>query len=365
MRRTDKHDTTWPLAGQTAAKHALLRHYLGAWLPIMSRHQGRIIFIDGFAGPGVYSEGEHGSPLVALHCLLEHRNSDPKCEYVFLFNEADTERVAKLQEVLDSYEDERGGYPDNLKVVVRDRPFEDLVDELLDSVGDRSLAPTLAFVDPFGFSGASMEQLQRLLQFDRCELLIYFGFNNINRFATSGKVDEHLTKAFGTTDFTQAPPAGTSDRRQFLVDLYARQLREVAKFPYVQHFQMDNDRNLTAYYLFYATRHRLGLDKMKQAMWRVAPTGDYRFADSLNGQDVLMGLDEVDTQPLQNALLGKFGGQTVGMEEVEDFLLTETPYHSGHLKQKTLSPMQRDGLLSTDQDRKGKFTGAKITFKKP
>jgi three-Cys-motif partner protein len=69
--------TRWPLDPHTRAKHQILRSYLDAWLPIMARWNGRIIFLDGFAGPGRYAGGEEGSPLIALRALLEHPHMTP------------------------------------------------------------------------------------------------------------------------------------------------------------------------------------------------------------------------------------------------------------------------------------------------
>jgi three-Cys-motif partner protein len=44
----------WPLDPHTHAKHVILRSYLGAWFPILNKYNGRIVYIDGFAGPGEY-----------------------------------------------------------------------------------------------------------------------------------------------------------------------------------------------------------------------------------------------------------------------------------------------------------------------
>jgi hypothetical protein len=44
----------WPLDPHTLAKHEILRRYLYAWFPIMSCYNGRLVFLDGFAGPGAY-----------------------------------------------------------------------------------------------------------------------------------------------------------------------------------------------------------------------------------------------------------------------------------------------------------------------
>jgi hypothetical protein len=39
---------------------------------MLSKYNGRNIYIDGFAGPGRYKGGEDGSPIIALKALLEH-----------------------------------------------------------------------------------------------------------------------------------------------------------------------------------------------------------------------------------------------------------------------------------------------------
>ena len=63
----------WPLEPHSKAKHLVLRNYLDAWLPILGSRSGRILFVDGFAGPGQYESGEEGSPVVALRAFAEHK----------------------------------------------------------------------------------------------------------------------------------------------------------------------------------------------------------------------------------------------------------------------------------------------------
>ena len=54
--------TTWPIEPHTKAKHEILRRYWQAWLPIITKLGSRVLYIDGFAGPGRYEGGEDGSP---------------------------------------------------------------------------------------------------------------------------------------------------------------------------------------------------------------------------------------------------------------------------------------------------------------
>lgn len=356
---------TWKIEPHTRAKHDLLRAYLGAWFPIMSKFNKRLVMFDGFAGPGVYEHGEPGSPVIALRTLAEHHYATKMsdCEFVFLFNEHDRGRFARLQQSVSELETELGALPKNVNVRLSNSNFSALVSEILDSIGENRLAPTFAFVDPFGYKDVSMAQLKDFLGFPKCELFIYFDFNSANRFATSGQVDESFEQLYGTNQFAQAPPAGDPGRGSFLTDLYEAQLREVCKFPYVQRFAMVNSQGRTGNYIFYCTRSYTGLKSMKAAMWKIDPTGEYRFSDLLHGLPVLFTVD-VDTAPLQEELCRVFRGKTVTVEEVEKHVVIHTPFAASHVKKKTLKPMQDAGRITcTGQRLKGTFPeGTRITF---
>jgi three-Cys-motif partner protein len=60
----------------TEAKHKILDRYLKAWFPILGSANKRIIYLDGFAGPGEYYGGEDGSPIIALKIAKDHKLRD-------------------------------------------------------------------------------------------------------------------------------------------------------------------------------------------------------------------------------------------------------------------------------------------------
>jgi hypothetical protein len=62
--------TLWELEGHSEAKPEILRRYVGGWLPIMAQWNGRLLVLDGFAGPGRVAGGEEGSPPPAGRLLL-------------------------------------------------------------------------------------------------------------------------------------------------------------------------------------------------------------------------------------------------------------------------------------------------------
>ncbi len=367
MGRTGEQETVWELKPHTRAKHQLLTGYLKAWFPILSRWNKRVVFIDGFAGPGIYKDNEPGSPLEALSVLLQHeyKNKMKDKEFVFLFNESDTERYNRLDSIVKDYIREHQPWPDNVKVKVGCDKFENVAESILSYLEEQksNLAPTFAFVDPFGVKGLPMDLLRRLLSFDRCELFAYFDFNTVNRFASAGNIDDRLVELFGTDEFRKAKNLAGPERKNFLHDLYQSQLEEVCGFHYVKSFEIINDTGHTGYFLFYGTRDIKGLEKMKDVMWNVDPGGGAKFSDILGGQDVLFQA-EADTRPLQRDLAQQFHGRLVSIEELEEYVLVHTPYAIKHIRTRTLKPMQAEGAItSPNQKRKNTFpSGTLVQF---
>jgi three-Cys-motif partner protein len=66
----------------------------------MASWNGRVVYIDGFAGPGKYNMGEDGSPLVVLKAARDH-TYPMKGELVCIFVESDLDRYQYLTSVLD------------------------------------------------------------------------------------------------------------------------------------------------------------------------------------------------------------------------------------------------------------------------
>ena len=298
--------TLWDIEPHTVAKHQLLEHYLKAWYPILGSTEGRIVFLDGFAGPGIYSGGEPGSPIIAIRTLLNHtafsrlRNS---CEFVFHFIEKEPDRLAMLKRELNNL----GSLPDEVTVHTHLDEFHNIVGELTDSLESRNqrLAPTLAFVDPFGVSGVPMELISKFLDSPKCELFLILMADHLNRFLKVGSMRDARDELFGTNDFTAIESASPKQCIPMLVELYERQLVRTAKFNYTRDFQMKRRDGHDAYYVVYATRSERGIQKFKEAMWKVDPGEGRRFSDRNWNQASLFVKDNVDTQPASRSSHGR------------------------------------------------------------
>lgn len=162
-------ETVWELEPHTAAKHEILRRYLAAWFPILGTYHERIVYIDGFAGPGRYRNDEKGSPLIALNVAASQRKGSAG-EIVFWFIEERADRLAHLKQEL-----AKVSLPSHFRVTADSGRFHEKFGSVLTSIeGDaKQLAPTFAFIDPFGFSGVPFALIERLLRHARCEGVHY------------------------------------------------------------------------------------------------------------------------------------------------------------------------------------------------
>ncbi len=251
--------------------------------------------------------------------------------------------VAELRE-------SRKPWPTNVNVGITNATFIELTTEMLDHLDSRNLqlAPTFAFVDPVGVKATPMSVLKRLTDYPKGELLVYFAHEAVTRFCGAGNIDQVLTDLFGTEEYKDASLLTGTQRSQYVHDLYKRQLHDVCGFPYIQSFAMYDDRGKHLYDLFYCTREPLGLDRMKQAMWKMAPSGDFSFRDRFAGMEVIFG-DTVDTEPLRRDLLRQFTGQAVTIEAITDYVIVSTPFASNHVKRLTLAEMQKQDLISSPE----------------
>jgi three-Cys-motif partner protein len=321
-------ETIWKIEPHTEAKHEILRRYLEAWLPIMSKYHARIVYLDGFAGPGVYLGGEDGSPVIALETAVKHVLQANFKEIVFFFIERDKRRAEKLEKVL---AERFPNLSNKMKYHVIGAAFAPTFELVLNKMdeGGAMLAPTFAFLDPFGFSGLPMKLIGRMMKCEKCEVLVTFMVGFINRFMIEGR-EATLNELFATDEWKKANELEKpEDRIKFLVNLYEKQLKCEGGAQYVRSFAMTNKHNQISYYLVFGTKHPKGLEVMKGAMWKADKTGSYGFSDLTDpNQITFMDIgDEPYWVPKAAALVyNKFRGQTVPIEQIRGFVVTGTPF---------------------------------------
>jgi three-Cys-motif partner protein len=313
----------------TAAKHLLLRRYLDRWFPILGRHHKSINYIDGFAGPGEYRDGEVGSPQIAIEAAkahVEYGTLAPGVEIHFSFVEADPESARNLRAKLSALR-----YPTAFRVEVTTGEFAETIGGELDRLDREGQvpAPLVAFVDPFGFSGIPLDLMARILRHPRCEVFVNVMVEFINRFLEhpNEQVVAHFPRTFGTDEVLEIPRRH-GDREAAILALYRSQLGKLAS--YVGRFDMHGRRDQKTYSLFFASNHPRGFEKMKEAMWSVDKAQGSRFSDADPGESY--AFDLFPFWPLWDQLLARFAGRRLPMEDVERFVVERSDFLPTHLR---------------------------------
>ena len=332
-------NTIWKLDPHTGAKHAILRRYLQAWTPILA--QGgfpKIVYVDGFAGPGLYEGGEEGSPIIALKTAIDHAERI-RGSIVFLFVEANTDRAEFLRRLVEELSP-----PPNFQVIIEGgKTFADAFVGFYRQLISRNgrLPPMFAFIDPFGWKGVSFSVIREILSQPSCEVLLTFMYEEINRFIGHPDQEANFDSFFGSSNWRSCINlTSANERNRCLHDLYFSQLKRSTQARYVRSFQMRNSSGAIDYYLFYATGNQLGLKKMKEAMWKVDPSGDFTFSDATDRNQMVLFGGEPNFNQLRKQLLDHFAGRETTIAEIEEYILSETAFRETHYKRQILKPLE-------------------------
>lgn len=358
QKRDDGLDTVWDIGEHTVGKHRVMKAYLDGWFPVISRYAGRVLFIDGFAGPGKYKGGEEGSPIIALKALRDHSYRPMmKAEFVFLFIEKDEPRAEVLRHQIAPIVAELGP---TVKTEVVAGVFDARMTEVLDAVVEQKkrLAPAFVMVDPFGVGQTPMSVIARILENPKSEVFISYMWEWINRFKGEPEFEAPLTELHGTDAWKEYRNHPKADQKPFLYNLYEDQLR-AAGAKHVTYFELLKG-NRHVYTIFFATKHAKGMDLMKSSIWKADKTGNYQFRGR-DESELMLDIDQPNLKPFQRELQTAFGDANVSIDEVIEWAMGDaTDYHSGHVKS-ALKAMELNGIVSNviraggQKRRKGTF----------
>jgi three-Cys-motif partner protein len=353
-------EVTWELDPHTKAKHDILRRYLQAWFPILSKYNKRIVYIDGFSGPGEYKGGEDGSPIIALNVAKDHI-IDLKAEIVFWFIEKEEKRCTHLRGLIDTIET-----PKNFVINVECSTFDESLNSTLEDIEKQGqkLAPTFAFIDTFGISDTPFSVVKKIMKYEKCEILITFMSGFLKRFKNEDYNEKHVDKLFGTKDWHHLDEEDMSESD--IVEFYQSRLSTVAK--YVRSFTMKNNNNQVIYRLLFGTNSYDGLRKMKESMWKVDETGSYTYSDSTDPNQTVLFKIEPDYADLKKLILERFKDKMVSIEDLKKYVVIKTPYRETHIKNQILKPMEQSSpqeitIVSSPRQKKFSYpSGTVIKF---
>lgn len=329
--------------GLQNAKHQLLRSYLGDWFPILASFNGRVIYIDCHAGRGRHETGQEGSPIIAIQILLNHRQRDlilDNTEVNFILFELNRANYDQLTQEIASL----GTLPPNIVVQPIQGDYAIALQKTIEDLhsNNQLFAPFFAFVDPYSFT-LSMSLLNDLLSFPRCELLINFMCRYVDMALTLPAQATNMDSLFGCTGWRTMPQINDPDlRAEKTIALFSSQLRA----SYVTHSYMRAKNGALKYVLIHATNNKKGRELMKDALWSLTPDGSFTASERDSADQPILIQLEPDLAPLKTSLWSAFSGKQISMNELYDWLLSQT-YTKKHLHN-VIRDYRKQGIISCD-----------------
>ncbi len=223
--------------------------------------------------------------------------------------------------------------------------------------------PLFVFIDPFGATGAPFESVAEILNSPCSEVLINLDADGVSRiFAAkqSANHEEVLTEIFGDRSWAavmgDAQPFDIQCRK--VLQLYKDRLRTLPDVRYIFEVEMQGVTGTLNYFLVFASKHPLGLIKMKEAMKSIAQNGTYKFSDANVGQTSLFRFDEPEAYHMK--LYEVFKSRQVAYDSLNDdvtaYALNNTPFVNA---KSMLKLLENDRMItavsSNSKRRRGTF----------
>lgn len=353
-------DTIWEAEPHTVAKIAILEAYLVAYFQILgsSRRNQNFLCVDGFAGPDQYTNRLSGSPTAALDAAtaaIANKGTAWRAGKIhFAFVERDKARyVALLQRLPQS--------TSHIQFHTYNAEFTRALPLIRQAVPGpfSSDDPLFVFIDPFGATGAPFQSVAEILNSPCSEVLINLDADGVSRIFLAKQSANHeavLTEIFGDTSWKSALRDDDSFDTQCrkVLHLYKARLRTLPGIRYIFEVEMQGMTGTLNYFLVFASKHPLGLIKMKEAMKKIAQNGTYRFADTSVGQTALFRFDEPRDHYIR--LYEAFKGRQVAYDSLWDdvtaFALNHTPFVDAKSMLRLLEADAMITAVSTDPKRK-------------
>jgi three-Cys-motif partner protein len=258
---------TDPYAGreQTKAKHFILRRYLQA-LAFKVLTFSDVTYVDGFSGPWeTRTENfSDSSFMIAISVLQDAQKrilerDGTRRRIRCFFSESNPAKFAQLEEAVGPFHKPDDGF----EIKTYCGKFENAVGEIQSFIGTSF---PLIFIDPTGWTSYPFNKIKRLFARPKCEVLINFMYEFINRFAYSDDEETiaSLDPILGGAGW-RARLDPNLQRGPAVEKLFRETLKSVGNFDFVISTKIDKaTAERPHFFIAYGTKSPDGLKTFRQ-----------------------------------------------------------------------------------------------------
>ncbi|MBA3010959.1 MAG: three-Cys-motif partner protein TcmP [Desulfobacula sp.] len=239
------------------------------WFPVFKNNLfiKKVFVYDFFAGSGMDSAGNFGSPLILLNESKGKNRAycqNAKIPISFIFNESKKRKADKLkattQQFVSACEIENCCGKCEYTVTIRNQDFKnDFYNPEIQNILRNENYGKFILLDQYGFKEINKKVFLDLVSLPKTDFIFFISSSFIKRFK-----EEPTTKAYidtGKINFDDSNP--NECHRQ--IGNYFRSLIPNDKEYYLHHFSIKKGSNY--YGLIFGTNHTLGMEKFLKVCW--------------------------------------------------------------------------------------------------
>lgn len=282
-----------------------------------------IRYIDLFAGPGIYNDGNYSTPML----IAEKCKKDPflKENVQFIFNDK-VYKTALEKNFSETFP--KGTF------TIKPR-FGDLIVGQDDKIRDWLMRPThkngknpypsLLFIDPFGYKGIETAVLAKFMENWGNEVFLFVNTKRIHPALENDKFDGLMKMLFPSSlDKVRKDrryKLSVPERLNLIIQCLGEEYETIlkSKIYYTAFKFQEEDSDATSHYILHLTKHHRGFDLVKQIYSDFANVGTvfdgrntYTFdAKQLDEANKLFDERTINIDLLKESIFSTFGGREI------------------------------------------------------
>jgi three-Cys-motif partner protein len=323
---------------QSQVKASIVSKYFVAWAKVIistaKPRNGKIGYVDLFAGKGRYDDGTKSTPLLILEEAI--KNPDLRNMIITVFSDSDPANVQSLDNSINTL-------PNINSLKYKPQLFTEIVNENITKIfSSIQMIPCLTFLDPWGYKGLSTRLINSVIKDWGCDCIIFFNYNRINMGLNNNLVKSHMDALFGENraDMLRnklSDSISPSDRERIILKTLSDSMKELGG-DYVLPFRFRSDRGeRISHHLVFVTKHVKGYNIMKEIMANASSSqyqgvASFEYSPSQSLQPYLLA----PLSPLNDLIheiVNTFAGKSLTMIELFDNHNIGTNYTKKNYKQ--------------------------------
>lgn len=334
---------------QSRVKTELVTKYFKAWADvILPRTSGRIAYADLFAGPGRFEDGSDSTPLWIVNRAIG--DEALRRRLVTIFNDKNPDYAERLRTAIEALPGiETMRVPPQVTSV-------EVGSDLVSVLRAATLAPTLFFIDPWGYKGLSLDLIGSAIRSWGCDCIFFFNYNRINAGLDNAVVAHHMGELFGPVRFERLRPEvrglTPNEREQAIMNAMTESLKSIGG-RYVLPFAVKRHHgDRTSHYIIFVSKHFRGYHIMKEVMLGLSTStgeiGTLEFLPVQSPQLRLLDFDEpYSVSALKEILLRVCAGRKVRVLQAYQDSTVDMPYTLGNVKA-VIKELEAEGRVTVD-----------------